>query len=930
MASRLKVFLENIDSRVSSVVTSPAPAFFESLKRLVTTTKEQLLAGADSKSSATSEWAADDAVIERVLNMLRSSRTEAVGGSAGAAGKSSPAPSEVEQEEAESENEGSFNAEVVTEQEQEQQQEQEQEQQQEQAFDYSRLKEAPEPWPVSYLMQPPPKLSVNSPKRPDVFLMSARVLTLILLLLSCQQDAKLSEAKTDPVLYPLSRFEIAGRGPLSFPAYLLVSSNWYRPSWQSAPRRLKNVSVLMEWKPSSTTNTKLDAASEASGEQLSAMRDAFRLFDVDGDGKLGVAEVAALLRAMGSRSSQQQVASIVKQYDTDGSGTIEFNEFQRLYQSNVATEDMGRFFVSVSLAEAETLHCLAHCTLAPGAKGSAAPKAPSFALRSALDGALLSSSSSFVAGSDATAPSTSAGASNSAGGKAPPSSQYQRVKSVQVFRFVDSQMQYSEPDLTLVLRAVSAASMRERRDYFEKLLVHRRRDRLQWTDTPLAKLFAVKDEFQLLRDRARTARIVHAVRQKQCTLWDAFRCFDSDANGWLSRAEMKRGLAWLKVGFTASEEKGAFESADRNGDGRLNFEEFVAAFGAADAAADSKSRAPVSAASVTRLQPAPGDEDYLSEADKQQRIEEHKKTMALAASVHSAEHGLRLADAESNERKQQKLKEAEAAAAALSSAEKKAKAGKEITCSKCKKVNAISATKCVNCKAALSTSAAAAATASQKPAVVSAEAEAAKQAEADAAAKALAAARAALTPAAASAAAQAEADALALSAPFGADFPLQLPAGYSTDRSAALALEELSVATCKFIPVPANDDSWDRVDDLFRLAINGHIDDYNALRIKKGLRPITFRLRSADRIQNDVLQRRFERQLKRMQTEPMSNSQKRSKDDVKVRWSFHGTRPENIPKIARTGLLRVGHPYNPSKSTDPGWFGSPMYGVYVS
>jgi hypothetical protein len=37
-----------------------------------------------------------------------------------------------------------------------------------------------------------------------------------------------------------------------------------------------------------------------------------------------------------------------------------------------------------------------------------------------------------------------------------------------------------------------------------------------------------------------------------------------------------------------------------------------------------------------------------------------------------------------------------------------------------------------------------------------------------------------------------------------------------------------------------------------------------------------------------------------------------------------------IKKICDKGLLRVGHPLNPSKAVDEGFFGMPQHGVYVS
>ena len=51
---------------------------------------------------------------------------------------------------------------------------------------------------------------------------------------------------------------------------------------------------------------------------------------------------------------------------------------------------------------------------------------------------------------------------------------------------------------------------------------------------------------------------------------------------------------------------------------------------------------------------------------------------------------------------------------------------------------------------------------------------------------------------------------------------------------------------------------------------------------------------------------------------------------LEERYAFVGCRPAVVPAICRNGLLRVGHPLNPSQSMDPGWFGDPKQGVYVA
>jgi hypothetical protein len=132
----------------------------------------------------------------------------------------------------------------------------------------------------------------------------------------------------------------------------------------------------------------------------------------------------------------------------------------------------------------------------------------------------------------------------------------------------------------------------------------------------------------------------------------------------------------------------------------------------------------------------------------------------------------------------------------------------------------------------------------------------------------------------------------------------------------------------------------------FKANLNGHIDDYTTHRTKANKAPISFRVTEVQEIKNQVLAKRFEKCREALKANG------RSDEELKVRFGFHGTfeslpagvprsitgfpaplkgtRPSNIAKIARYGLLRIGHPLNPSESTDEGWFGSPKHGVYLS
>merc|ERR1739848_241997 len=67
-----------------------------------------------------------------------------------------------------------------------------------------------------------------------------------------------------------------------------------------------------------------------------AAKEAFMLYDTSGDEKLDVKEIGQLLRALGMTPTHLQVRDIVREFDKDKNGTIEFNEFLDLYAAHKA------------------------------------------------------------------------------------------------------------------------------------------------------------------------------------------------------------------------------------------------------------------------------------------------------------------------------------------------------------------------------------------------------------------------------------------------------------------------------------------------------------------------------------------------------------------------------------------------------------------
>jgi len=57
------------------------------------------------------------------------------------------------------------------------------------------------------------------------------------------------------------------------------------------------------------------------------LRDAFSLFDKDGDGTITINELGDVMKSLGLNPSQEELRRMMREVDTDRNGTIDFNEF---------------------------------------------------------------------------------------------------------------------------------------------------------------------------------------------------------------------------------------------------------------------------------------------------------------------------------------------------------------------------------------------------------------------------------------------------------------------------------------------------------------------------------------------------------------------------------------------------------------------------
>ncbi|GAA5816565.1 hypothetical protein MFLAVUS_010095 [Mucor flavus] len=83
-------------------------------------------------------------------------------------------------------------------------------------------------------------------------------------------------------------------------------------------------------------------------EQITEYREAFQLFDKNGDGSISASELGVVLRSFGMNPSDAELQDMVNDVDADNNGHIDFEEFLSLVKTlkseNDDTDDLQEAF----------------------------------------------------------------------------------------------------------------------------------------------------------------------------------------------------------------------------------------------------------------------------------------------------------------------------------------------------------------------------------------------------------------------------------------------------------------------------------------------------------------------------------------------------------------------------------------------------------
>jgi calmodulin len=78
---------------------------------------------------------------------------------------------------------------------------------------------------------------------------------------------------------------------------------------------------------------------QLTGDQIAEFKEAFSLFDKDGDGSITTKELGTVMRSLGQNPTEAELQDMISEVDVDGNGTIDFPEFLNLMARKMKDTD---------------------------------------------------------------------------------------------------------------------------------------------------------------------------------------------------------------------------------------------------------------------------------------------------------------------------------------------------------------------------------------------------------------------------------------------------------------------------------------------------------------------------------------------------------------------------------------------------------------
>ncbi|CAK5045218.1 unnamed protein product [Meloidogyne enterolobii] len=100
-------------------------------------------------------------------------------------------------------------------------------------------------------------------------------------------------------------------------------------------RNIVNDENINQQQNSNNDRSELPQIEGLTEDQVAEFKEAFELFDKDGDGRVTAAELGIVMKSLGHSPTDQELQEMVREIDEDGNGSIELNEFVKMMSRKV-------------------------------------------------------------------------------------------------------------------------------------------------------------------------------------------------------------------------------------------------------------------------------------------------------------------------------------------------------------------------------------------------------------------------------------------------------------------------------------------------------------------------------------------------------------------------------------------------------------------